>query len=132
MITEIVGLKDSPSESIETIEARNTQIAIANDKIKSTSLSIISQDCLGGVIYHDTKSQFLSPTINLWFSASDFVKLALNLDFYLAQDLKIISQEPPVVGMLEDIKVHFAHYNSGEDAKTSGIDAKQEYYKTKF
>lgn len=117
MITEIVGLKNSSSDSPEIIAIRDQRIAEANQAIKSTNLSIISQDCLGGVIYHDTGNQFLSPTINLWFSAQDFVKMAQNLVFYLGQELQILSDTPPVVGLLYDVKVNFAHYETGEAAK---------------
>lgn len=39
--------------------------------LKCTDFSIISSDCTGGVLSHDLNLQFLSPTINMFFSAQD-------------------------------------------------------------
>ena len=42
--------------------------------LKNRDITIISANCVGGVIYHDLGLAFNSPTINLFFSASDYVK----------------------------------------------------------
>ena len=47
--------------------------------IKTDSeFTIISSNCIGGVIYSDLHRKFLSPTINLFFSAKDFLKFVFN------------------------------------------------------
>ena len=35
--------------------------------------TIISSDCTGGVVYNELGLEFRSPTINMFFSAKDFV-----------------------------------------------------------
>jgi uncharacterized protein (DUF1919 family) len=48
-------------------------------RLKNKDFSIISCDCIGGCIYKDLKMQFLSPTVNMYIGAADFVTLAKNL-----------------------------------------------------
>ena len=49
--------------------------------------SIICSNCIGGEIYHDLGMKFYSPTINLWMSESDFLKLINDLNTYLSDQL---------------------------------------------
>lgn len=79
-------------------------------------ISIISQNCIGGVLYHDMGLPFLSPTVNLYFSAPDFVRFVLDLDRYLKLDLTMTWDETYPVGYLEDVKIHFMHYHTCTEA----------------
>ena len=45
------------------------------------NISFISQNCIGGIIYHDMEQKFLTPTINLYLMANDFVKFVENLEY---------------------------------------------------
>lgn len=45
---------------------------------KNVNPTIISQNCIGGVIYSDLGLKFSSPTINMFIEDNDFVKLAEN------------------------------------------------------
>lgn len=72
----------------------------------------------GGVIYHDLGLQFLSPTINLFFSPNDFCKFCLNLKYYISLQIKEKeSPKPYPVGMVGDIELNFMHYESFEEAR---------------
>ena len=51
-------------------------------------LTIISNTCIGGRLYHDYHKKFLSPTIDFYMEPSDFVKFCLNLDYYLSCEIK--------------------------------------------
>lgn len=88
-------------------------------KVKNKNFTIISNDCAAGVIYHDLHSKFLSPTINLYIYPTDFVKFVKNLDYYLKCTLFDVtnSNEFPI-GLLDDIKIYFMHYESFSVAKT--------------
>ena len=44
------------------------------------SVSIISSDCIGGLIYHDTQNKFLTPTINMSFDPLEFCKMLKNAE----------------------------------------------------
>ena len=87
-------------------------------RLKNKTPSIISNNCVAGVIYHDLGLRFDSPTVNLFFGAEDFVRFAENLEVYLSLELQEIrSDRPYPVGMLGDITIYFMHYKSFEEAK---------------
>ena len=56
-------------------------------RLSNDQFTILSSNCIGGVIYHRLGKQFLSPTINMWFRQPDFVSFCLHLDYYLQQKL---------------------------------------------
>lgn len=85
-------------------------------KIDVSDVSIISMNCIGGVLYHDLSQRFLTPTVNLFFSAGDFIKFVSNLDYYLSITPVVVMNEKYPVGTLDDIKIHFMHYDNSEDA----------------
>lgn len=58
---------------------RQRIIQRAKNKLMNEQFSIVSQNCIGGVFYHDMEMEFLSPTINLYFEQPDFVLFVLNL-----------------------------------------------------
>ena len=84
-------------------------------------MSIISNNCIAGVIYHDLGLQFKSPTINLFFpDAKDFLKYVNNLKYYNSHDLiEVIDNYSYPVGKIEDIEIHFLHYKTFLDAKNN-------------
>lgn len=93
------------------------KIKAARKKFRCKDRTIISQNCIGGVFSHDMKEQFRSPTVNLYFSAEDFLKLVENLEDYLKLELVGGPFEEHPVGMLGDLKVHFVHYSTFREAR---------------
>lgn len=88
--------------------------------LKNKNFTIITNNCIGGFIYKNLKSQFLSPTIGLFFSDDDFVKFALNLKHYLNESLIFFNnKEKTPVAMLDDIIIHFNHYETIDSARDS-------------
>jgi uncharacterized protein (DUF1919 family) len=87
-------------------------------RLKKDEFSIISSNCIGGILTHDLGKRFNSPTVNLYFNAEDFIKFCEKLPFYLEQkltynkDLSFIKNYP--VCFLYDIIIHFVHYDSFE------------------
>ncbi|MBR1581521.1 MAG: DUF1919 domain-containing protein [Bacilli bacterium] len=81
--------------------------------------SIISCNCIGGMVYHDLKMKFLSPTINLYIDTPDFIKMCLNLKDYMEKELVDANNKDYPIGILGDIKIHFLHYKSFKEAKES-------------
>ncbi len=88
-------------------------------RLRNKDFSIICQNCIGGVIYHNLGLPFLSPTINLWMEEKDFYRFAANLKHYLSQELRFVSgiDETPTA-WCDDVLVHFNHYHSEEEAAT--------------
>ncbi len=96
---------------------RDSLTAQMKIQLRKQDFSIISQNCIGGVVYHDMGLQFLSPTVNLYFTAPDFVRFVLNLDHYLDLDPVMAWDETYPVGYLEDIEIRFMHYDTCEEAR---------------
>lgn len=98
--------KKSPKVSSEIIKRSNS--------IEKKSISIISNNCLAGVIYHDYGLKFESPVINCFISWLDFPFFIMHLKDYLEVEIKenkIENRRYPV-GVLElsrKINVYFNH-----------------------
>lgn len=95
------------------------QIAWVKESVHAEGVSIISQNCIGGVVYHDLGMQFLSPTINTFIPEPGFVKLVLNLGYYMEQELVMHWGEEYPIGMLDDVEICFMHYETCKEAKES-------------
>ena len=88
------------------------------------SFSLITNDCVGGVISHDLGEQFRSPTVNLWIPNEHFLEFAQNLKYYLSCEIRETPDEdkPYPVGTIipkDDqhipIQVNFMHYRSFDE-----------------
>lgn len=100
-------------------------------RIKEDDFTIISNNCWGGFIYQSYGIKYNTPTIGCFFMAKDYIKFISNIEYYLKQPLKpvvsssskwysLIKNKPDFdtypIGRLDDIEIHFLHYNSFEDA----------------
>lgn len=86
-------------------------------KLNLKDFTVLSQNCIGGVFYHDMRLCFTSPTINLYLSGNDFVSFVLNLDYYLSLKLRMTWGEEYPIGYLDDITIYFMHYRSCQEAE---------------
>lgn len=83
------------------------------------SCTIISSNCIGGILAHDLGLRFDSPTVNLWFEAEDFVKFLENLCEYIhcpLHDVVVDEKCGYPIGYLQDVKIYFQHYKTVEEA----------------
>lgn len=94
--------------------------------------SIISMNCNGGIISHNLGLRFLSPTVNLYMNAEDFIKFCENLKYYLSVEKIIECKAPEVIGdrkypiaYLDDLKLFLVHYNSVEEAQKKWNERKK-------
>ena len=86
-------------------------------KLKNHDFTILSSNCMGGILYHRFGKRFCSPTINLWMYEQDFQKFCLNIEYYKKHQLEFINNERkyPVANLGKDemlIKIFFKHYKS--------------------
>lgn len=92
-------------------------------KLENTRVSIISNDCTGGVVCHDLGLKFLSPTINLFFYHNDYIEYLENLIYYNNAEIFEISKtdvEYPVGEIVRNenkINICFMHYDNFETEK---------------
>lgn len=96
-------------------------IQVINEKV-----SIISDNCWGGLTYHSLGMPFYSPFINLFVEKDDTIKLMQNLKQYLEQPLEFVeiafdknrNANYPVC-RLDDVRIYCNHYDSFEVAKVA-------------
>lgn len=87
-------------------------------RLNNKTFTLISSNCNGGIICHDLGLPFNSPFVNLRIDPKDYIKMLKNLDYYLSRELKFIPDydvDYPVA-YLDDIKLHFMHYDSEKEA----------------
>lgn len=101
---------------------RKLRLYVCRVKIRSKDLgrTIICNNCLGGILYHDLGMRFNSPFINLMIPTSQYVDLLKNL--YYIGDFDLVDATPKgcryPIGLLHSkYELHFMHYNSFEEAK---------------
>ena len=101
------------------LQRSHLQKKIANtvSGVNAEGITFLSQNCIGGVLYHDLGMQFLSPTINLFMKEPDFVNFVLDLERYLHCELRMQWGESYPIGELDDIRIHFMHYETCQEAK---------------
>lgn len=86
-------------------------------KLHARDFTVLSQNCIGGVFYHDMGLQFTSPMINLYMTGKDFVSFVLNLDYYLSLKLRMTWGEEYPIGYLDDVAIYFMHYCTCQEAE---------------
>ena len=92
-------------------------------RLQSSNPSILSVNCMGGILSNTLGLPFRSPFINFYLSGADFIKFLSKPHEYLAEKLiykghKLNSTktiEFPVVA-LGDILINMVHYKSFEDS----------------
>ncbi len=101
----------------------NHKFIVQKNRIKFSGKqpTIISCNCIGGILYHDLGLSFTSPTINLWMTTPDFITFCENLKYYLSlpfvhDSQKSLEQGYPVAA-LGDITLYLMHYPSVEEAE---------------
>lgn len=85
---------------------------------------IVSKNCWGGQFYKWMDKPYNTPFVGLFLCGPCYIKLLNNFDFYLKQELKFvekskyktnIKKEYPIA-LLDDIEIHFQHYENKEEA----------------
>jgi uncharacterized protein (DUF1919 family) len=85
-------------------------------------ISVISNNCIGGVICKDLGIRHNSPTTNLFLFFPDYLAFLRDLSGYLAADLVEANASKYggftyPIGLLKDLEIHFPHDTEFSDAK---------------
>lgn len=100
-------------------------------RLHRTDFTIISNNCWGGRIYESYNIQKQSPTVGLFFMASDYILFVSDLKEYLSAELTFISPEESKwrekfkddanfgsypIGKINEVEIFFLHYHSEKEA----------------
>lgn len=87
--------------------------------LEGVEFSIFSNNCLGGVFYHDAGRRFTSPTINTALDGEDFIRFLERPKHYLDHEMTFITwpgHDYPIA-RIDDIEVRFVHYKTAQEAQ---------------
>lgn len=104
------------------IKNYNRYVAKLRKKIKNKDVTIISNNCIGGIVYHDLGLKFNSPTINTLVYGEEFIEFIKCLKDYINSELTFDdnSKNYPI-GILstnnKNIHIHFLHSKNFKEAK---------------
>lgn len=115
-------------ESIDKIENKYFQ-----KKLTNHNFTLLTPNCMGGLIYHRLGEKFNSPTIDISMQTHDFMLFINDLDYYAAKDIMEAEDNnmPYPVGVIygdkthESIKVNFVHYETFEKAREKWNERKK-------
>ena len=62
-------------------------------RLRNKTPTVFSSNCIGGMICHDMRLQFRSPTVNLWMPHKDFLCFLENIDYYLECEIEQIFED---------------------------------------
>ncbi|WP_026519137.1 DUF1919 domain-containing protein [Butyrivibrio sp. FCS006] len=93
--------------------------SIDRSRLKNKDFTLLTNDCMGGVILRDLGQEFRSPMIDLFIRPNDFVKFLEDFDIYIKLDIREVYYDLDYpVGMLGDIPIFFKNYLSFDEAIT--------------
>lgn len=117
----VLQLKEVVTNFVE--KRRNGYLAKKRKKNKNTNPTIITNNCIGGIIYHDLGLKFTSPTINLFFQkTADFFAFVDDIKYFVEQTPIQVYEEDkkyPIGEFEKDgkmIRVYFMHYKTFDEA----------------
>ncbi len=101
-----------------SVRYRDALNATIRDTLKDVKpFTIFSNNCLGGIFYHDAGLPFTSPLINTAMDAEDFLKFVRDPKRYIDRDMEFFSwpgRDFPIA-RLDDVEVNFVHYKTPEE-----------------
>jgi len=87
-------------------------------RLKNTTFTLFADSCNGAFITHDLGVRYNSPFVNLTVQPEDFIRFLKDPKHYLNCEMQFVkdSGKSYPVGMLDDIKINFIHYETEEEA----------------
>ena len=87
-------------------------------RLNNKEITLISNNCNGGVLLHELGLRFNSPFVNMNIPAEDYVRYLARFEYYnsLTPVFDERAKTTYPVGKLDDVTVEFIHYKSNEEA----------------
>ncbi len=107
----------------EHLKFRIDNLRHKRKQLVNNDFTLFTNNCVGGIIYHQYNKQFTSPTINLFFYMPDYIQFLKNLDYYLKTPLEYRNKSKyasgttnyPVGYWPDNVEIQFLHYNSATE-----------------
>ncbi len=105
--------------------SKNRYYKTLRKRLKNKKFTIISNNCVGGVIYHNLDCRFDSPTINLFMRSDEFLSFIKELKYYvhcpiLEKHLDGVDYPVGVITPNDElhspVTIYFQHYSSFDEA----------------
>ena len=117
-------LKNSLRSIVKLAHKRKYNSYVKNIRERSKDIpdfTLLTSDCMAGLIYHTMGRQFLSPTINMSITDPDFLKLLCDIPYYFEQEIRFEETSHYPIGYLGEgsktVKINFEHYKTEEEAR---------------
>ena len=116
----LIGVKKRISTRMWRLRKKINKIRYKDISGGKTGISILSCNCIGGIVMSELNMEFTSPTINCFMPMDDFVSFCENLDYYLDSTLEEIDNalhgvQYPVVMLGKKLVIHCVHYKSSNE-----------------
>ena len=97
--------------------------------LKNTNFTLLAPNCLAGILLHDLGLRFMTPTVNLMMTQTDFLQFTLHLREYIREELRFVDlpdENCPCAYLggenLPSVTIIFTHYRTAEEAKAKWLD----------
>ncbi len=119
-----MSLFNSVKSIIENNFIKKCRIKRMRKQLRNEEITLFTPNCLGGILFHDLGLRFLSPTVNLMMTQTDFLEFVLHLDEYINGEFEFIEKkehECPCAYLYRSnsdkkIMVAFTHYKTEKEA----------------
>lgn len=110
MVLWVICKYNEPRDACKYFRLRKKRESL-HDRLTETSVMVLSSDCVGGRLMKDYLLPCCTPTVNIWFSGEDFLKICEDPQKYLSG--AIARGEPGLenhpTGIVDDVVLHFGH-----------------------
>ena len=93
-------------------------------KLVNRNFVLISRNCWGGQVYQWLNLPYNTPFVGLFLFGPCYMKLLKDFDNYMKMELEFIKTSKYIdaynnhpIGVLDDIEIHFQHYENEQEAK---------------
>lgn len=125
-------LKNFLRGGVKLLNKRKYNRYVKRIKERSADLedfTLLTSDCMAGLIYHTMGRKFLSPTINMSINDPDFLKFLKNMKYYFDNEIRFIESDSYPKGLIgegdKEIKINFEHYKTNDEARNKWDDRKK-------
>lgn len=105
-------------------------------KLSNTNFTILTPNCMAGLIYHRLGERFDSPTIDLSLNTDDFCNFLDYFEYYLSKDIIEYTEEDDLVDVpigiikgdgksIPNIRINFVHYKTFEQGRKKWNERKK-------